>query len=220
MLRGESGEAIRCVVRAIRSCHFEEAPVREALTQAITCEQMDIWDQWVAVRDPPQVEVFTDGSLRYWNSVALTVLQQPTAVRQPVFVQGGILFHFGHQPILLADDNITITVEQGLEVELLLPSSIELYTILLAVRLMKRSKLRGIIYTDFADAAKITTTQQLRNQGQKANLPIFETIVALLEGTPEIRIQHVKAHGPIKKQTSWTREQWGNFYADRIAKGI
>jgi hypothetical protein len=219
-IRVEEGEEIRCVARAIRSCHFEEAPLREAMRQNINCEQLGIWDQWIMDRNQVQVEVYTDGALRYWNSVATTVMRQPTAVRQPVFVQGGILFHFGHQAHLLAQDNITITVEQGLEVELLLPSSIELYSILLAVRLMKHSKLSGIIHTDYADAAKITTTLQLRNQGRKANFPIYETIVAMLEETPEIRIQHVKAHGPIKQQTSWTREQWGNFYADRIAKGV
>jgi len=217
-LRGEPGEETLCVERAIRSCQFEEAPLREGIGQVLNCEQLGTWELWVATKEFDQVEVYTYGALRYRNPVATTVMQQPAAFRQPVFVQGGILFHFGHQPRLLAEDNITITMEQGFDVELLLPSSIENYTALLVVRLLKHSKLCGTIHTDYAEAVRITTAQQLRNLGQKANLPIYNC--SLLEQTKDIWIKHVKAHGPIKKKFTWTREQWGNFYADRIAKGI
>jgi len=219
-LRKVDGKDIRCVARAIRSCHFEDPPQLTGETVNVGSPLLTQWESWIEQRESNLVEVFTDGALRYRNSVATTVLEQPTALRQPVFVQGGILFHFGHQSQLLASDNITITVEQGLEVELLSPSSIELYTILLAVRLMKHSRLHGVIHTDFVEATKISSRSNLRNLGRKANLPIYETIVALLEQTPTIRIQHVKAHGPIKGKSSWTREQFGNYYADRIAKGI
>jgi len=55
--------------------------------------------------------------------------------------------------------------------------------------------------------------------GRKAKLHIYETLVSILETTPGIFIQHAKAHRPTQKQPQWTRAQWGNYYADRIAKG-
>jgi len=55
--------------------------------------------------------------------------------------------------------------------------------------------------------------------GRKANLHLYETFVSILETSPGILIQHVKAYGPIRMQPQWTRAQWGNYYADRIAKG-
>jgi len=95
----------------------------------------------------------------------------------------------------------------------------ELYSILLAVRLLHRANLHGVIYTDFAEAVRIQRKDHLRNLGRKANLPIYEAIVSLLEAAPVIKIEHVKAHGDPKKQSKWTRAQWGNFYADKLAKG-
>jgi hypothetical protein len=94
----------------------------------------------------------------------------------------------------------------------------ELYSILLAVRLLHRSKLSEVIYTDFAEAVRVQTKDQLRSWGRKANLPIYEAIVTLLEAAPGIKLSHVKAHGDLKKQSQWTRAQWGNFYADKLAK--
>jgi len=56
-------------------------------------------------------------------------------LRQPVYTHGGILIHFGHQAALhYNSQNVIITLEQGMDVELLLPSSMKLYSILLAVR--------------------------------------------------------------------------------------
>jgi len=114
-------------------------------------------------------------ALRDRNSVSTTVQKQSTALRQPVFIQGGILFYFGHQLKLLVNDKITIKVEQGLEVELLSPSTIEFYTILLAVRLMKYSRNKEVIHTDYVEATKISFGSNLRNLGWKANLPKYET---------------------------------------------
>ena len=69
-----------------------------------------------------EVEVYTDGSMRFHNSVNTRVLNQPTPLRQPVYTQGGILIHFGHHSDLHdSNQNITITLEHGMEVELRLP---------------------------------------------------------------------------------------------------
>ncbi len=154
------------------------------------------------------MEVFTDGSVRYHNSALTRVLTPPKSLRQPVFTQGGVLIHFGRLSELHdGTRNITITLEQGLDVEILLPSSMELYSILLAVRLLHRANLHGVIYTDFAEAMRIQRRDQLRNLGRKANLPLYEAIVSLLEAAPGIKLEHVKTHGDPKKQSKWTRAQ-------------
>jgi hypothetical protein len=223
--RVDNGENINCVARAIRSCHNEEKPIihqHQSVDVATedTTELATTWDQWVAELYHGEVEVYTDGSMRYCNSAHTRVLTQPTPLRKPVYAQGGILINFGHESDIHAHDiNVTITLEQGIEVELCLPSSIELYTILLAVKLLHRNQMSGIIYTDFAEAVRMQSREKLRNWGRKANLPLYETIIALLETAPGIKLAHIKAHGDIKKQPNWTREQWGNYYADRLAKG-
>jgi len=106
-----------------------------------------------------------------------------------------------------------------MDVEIPLPSSKELYSILLAVRLLHRAKLYGVIYTDFAEAVRIQTKEQLRNLGRKANISLYEAIVSLLEAALGIKLAHVKAHGDPRKQSQWTRAQWGDFYAGKLAKG-
>jgi len=141
-------------------------------------------------------------------------------MRQPVYAQGGILFHFGKISSLNChEQNITISIEKRLDIELLLPSSTEVYSILLAARLMQRSNMTGVIFTDYAEATRIKSWASLRNIRRKANLPIYEALVSILETSPGILIQHVKAHRLTQKQPQWTRAQWGNYYADRIAKG-
>jgi len=106
----------------------------------------------------------------------------PQLGRLNYLYHGDILIHFGYR-IDLHDDTqkVTITLEQGMDVEILLPSSMELYSILLAVRLFHRAKLSIIIYIDYAKVARLQTKDQLRNWGKKANLPIYEAIVSLLE---------------------------------------
>ena len=224
--RSEEGLQSNCIARAIRSSHEEDSPEiphesyidhsNEESPSGLTVS----WDLWVQELPTTKVEVYTDGSVRYFNSVITRVLTPPKPLRQPVYAQGGILFHFGqHSELLDNTHNITVTLEQGMGVDILLPSSMELYSILLAVRLLHRAKLSGVIYTDFAEAVKVQNRDQLRSWGRKANLPIYEAIVTLLETAPGITLVHVKAHGDQKKQTQWTRAQWGNFYADKLAKG-
>ena len=54
--------------------------------------------------------------------------------------------------------------------------------------------------------------------GREGDLPLFQYLLASLHRLPNIRLVHVKAHGDVKKQLQWTRPQWGNYYADLIAK--
>ena len=54
--------------------------------------------------------------------------------------------------------------------------------------------------------------------GREANLPVIETILLLLSKNLDISLSHVKAHGKKTKLSKWTRAQWGNHYADAIAK--
>jgi len=121
---------------------------------------------------------------------------------QPVYTQGGILIHFEQQTDFHDEtENITITLERGMDVKILPPSSMELYSTVFAVRLLHRAKLSGIIYTDFAEAVRLKTKDKLRNWERKANLPIYEAIVSLLEAAPGIKLTPVKAHGDPRKQS-------------------
>jgi len=80
--------------------------------------------------------------------------------------------------------NITITLENGIDMKILMPSSVELHSILMVVRLMHRSLLTAKIYpADYVEATRIT-------MGRKANL--YETIVQLLEQSPDININMSK----------------------------
>jgi len=54
--------------------------------------------------------------------------------------------------------------------------------------------------------------------GPRGDLPLFQYLLTSLHRLPNIRLVHVKAHGDVKKQLQWTRPQWGNYYADLIAK--
>jgi len=65
---------------------------------------------------------------------------------------------------------------------------------------------------------RVQTKDQLRSRVRKANLPIYEAIVTLLEAGPGIKLAHIKAHGDLKKKSQWRRAQWGDFYADKLAK--
>jgi len=106
-----------------------------------------------------------------------------------------------------------------MDVEILLPFSLELYSVLVAVRLLHRAKLHGVIYTDFAEAVRIQTKDQLRNLGRKANFPLYEAIVSLLAAAPGIKLAHVKAHGDPRTQSQWTRDPMGQLLCRQTGKG-
>ena len=54
--------------------------------------------------------------------------------------------------------------------------------------------------------------------GLEDNLPLLEYMLIQLARNPHITLRNVKAHGDFKKNKTWTRSQWGNYYADLIAK--
>jgi len=84
---------------------------------------------------------------------------------------------------------------------------------------MQRSNMTGIIFTVYAEVTWINNLVALRYKGRRANLPIYEIIVSILETSPGIRSQHAKYHGFIRMKPQRTREQLENYYAYRIAKG-
>jgi len=73
--RNEEGIKTNCVARAIRSSHAEDSPeVLQTLDMVQDIgedsrELMGSWDQWVKELYDNEVEVYTDGSVRYHNSV-------------------------------------------------------------------------------------------------------------------------------------------------------
>jgi len=66
--------------------------------------------------------------------------------------------------------NITITLEHELDIELILPSSTEVYSILLAAPLLQLSNMTEVIFTDYVKATKILDWAALRNMDRNANL--------------------------------------------------
>ena len=144
----------------------------------------------------------------------------PSSLRYSTFAQGALLFHSG--PLLPNFDpanTLTITVATGHALLLSLPSSTELYAILLVIYLLGSKNLQGTIYTDFQEAVTVSLSPSiLRSMSHTANLPLYFLLLAYLGTFPSICLSHVKAHGPTKKMPNWTRQQWGNYSADKIAK--
>jgi len=169
--RVEDGIKINCAARAYRSSHDKnssEVPLDTDVVQDVEEDSRELlvfWDQCVTEIHNNEVEVYTDGSMRYHNSVFTRVLTPPISHSQPIYTQGGIVIHFGHQTDLYDNAQIiAISLERGMDLELLLPSSMKMYTILLAVRLLYRAKMFENIFTDFAEVVRIQTKDKLCNK--------------------------------------------------------
>ena len=158
--------------------------------------------------------------MRYAECISEKLFAQPKSIRKATFAQGGLLFHMGDDLTeSFLTQSLTVTLGNGTSLNLSQPSSMELYSILLAVYLLSYSHLPGTIYTDFLEAVKVSKNPHtFRNMGRKANIPIYELLLHMLSRAPDIHLEFVKAHGPTKKQAQWTTQQWGNYHADRIAK--
>ncbi len=65
--RIDNGHRTHCVARAIRSCHFEIAPILESPMVSVHSDLLTIWDQSALRRDYEHGEVYTDGSMRFSN---------------------------------------------------------------------------------------------------------------------------------------------------------
>jgi hypothetical protein len=84
---------------------------------------------------------------------------------------------------------------------------------------MEVSSLVGTVYTDYIKAVKVANNPKLLTKmGREDNLPLYEYLLTLMARNPGIVLQHVKAHGDYKKNVKWSRPQWGNYYADLLAK--
>ena len=91
--------------------------------------------------------------------------------------------------------------------------------IILAIHCMESAQLTGTIHTDYQKAVRVANDPTLlHSMGREGDLPLFQYLSLQLHRNPRIHLVHVKAHGDIKKCLQWTRPQWGNYYADFIAK--
>lgn len=98
--------------------------------------------------------------MRYAEYESYKLFMQPKSLRRSSFAQGGILFHCG--PATLGSDNtrsLTIWVKDRQALNLSLPSSMELYAIILGAQLLGNKKLHGTIYMDYLEA--VTVIQNL-----------------------------------------------------------
>jgi hypothetical protein len=184
------------------------------------CAMLDLWESWISSIPQQHLSVYTDGSMRYVESLQEKLFTQPKSIRKATYAQGGLLFH--HEDDLTGSclsRSFTATLCNGTELQLSLPSSVEIYSLILAVYLLAHSHKSGIIYTDYLEAVKVSRRPHtFRNMGRNANLPLYELLLNMLARSPGITLEFVKAHGPLKEQLQWTTQQWGNYHADRIAK--
>jgi len=169
-----------------------------------------------------EFEVFVDGSMRVPTKALEHTFPQPKSHQKATYAKDGILFHPVTTPlstISSRDHDFSITTRNGPSLGLCSSSSIELYTILMAIYCMESAQLSGTIYTDYHKAVRIANDPSLlHSMGRKGNPPLFQYLLPSLHRLPNVRLVHVKAHEDVKKQLQWTRPQWGNCYADLIAK--
>ena len=216
----EDGEIIDGVAKQVLYCSTERPPQLTPDIRHNVSRQDYEWVILLGERTDCTVEVYTDGSLRYPGTALDSSFPQPKYHRRASYVQGGILFSFDlTEPIDRRRNDISVITTKGLELGLCSPASIELYTILQAIHSMEIAHLNGVIHTDYKKIVNVSNNSALLiKMGREANLPIIETILLLLSKNPMITLRHVKAHGKKTKLKEWTREQWGNMYADAIAK--
>ena len=209
------------IARQILFSNKERSPTsRITLPPDRMASDDDTWILLATAQSSQQVEVYVDGSMRFPRTALDHAFPQPKTLQTSSYAQGGILFCFDTSiPIMTRQKDITIVTKDGPELGLLLPASIEIYTILLAVHCMEVASLTGTIYTDYIKAVQVANKPEiLSKMGREANLPLFEYLLILLERNPGIALRHVKAHGDFKKNKKWTKPQWGNYLADLIAK--
>ena len=208
------------IARQVLHSSLERPPLAlPSIRNSVTRQDYN-WIQLLGDRTDCQVEVFTDGSMRFPGTALEHAFPQPKFHQRATYAQGGILFVFdSDEEIHRRRNDISVTTTKGLELGLRSPASIELYTILQALHTMEMANMSGVIHTDYKKIVSVSKNPLLLNKmGRKANLPLFEIILLLLSKNPMNSLEHVKAHGSKTKLAEWTRAQWGNLYADAIAK--
>jgi hypothetical protein len=208
------------IARQIFFSYAERPPTRLEHNMTDMLQMDQDWRELVEKQPSRHVEVFVDGSMRYPVTALDVAFPQPKTLQTASYAQGGILFRFDTtHPIASRLHDVTMVTDQGPALHLSLPSSIELYTILLALHCMEVSSLVGTVYTDYIKAVKVANNPKLLTKmGREDNLPLYEYLLTLMARNPGIALQHVKAHGDYKKNKKWSRPQWGNYYADLLAK--
>jgi len=166
--------------------------------------------------------MYVDGSMRFPATALDHAFPQLKPHQIASYTQGGILIlplFTIPSPISRRDNDFTIITRSAATLGLHSSSSIELYTIILAIHCMESVQLTGTINTDYQKAVRVADTPiLLHSMGREGDLPLFQYLSLQLQRNPRIHLVHVKAHGDIKKCLQWTRPQWGNYYADLIAK--
>ena len=204
-----------CTVDGIaRQLIFSTQERRPLLATAPTSDTLTSDPQWIllaAEQLSSNVEVYVDGSMRFPPTALDHVFPQPKSHQKATYAQGGILYRFNPTvPVSTRQQDITMITTDGHRLGLSSPSSIEIYTILLAIHCMEVASLTGTIYTDFLKAVKVSKDPTLlAKMGREGNLPLLEYMIILLGRNPLITLTHVKAHGDFKKNQDWTRPQWG-----------
>jgi len=130
-----------------------------------------------------EFEVFVDGLMRF-PTTALHAFPQPKSHQKATYAQGGILFNPISTPsstVSQRDNDLRVTKRNGPSLGLCSPSSIELYTILVAIHCMELAQLSGTIYSDYHKVVRIANDPTLlHSMGCEGDLPLFQYLIVLL----------------------------------------
>jgi hypothetical protein len=210
------------IARQVFFCAEERLPSMPKHHNRAGASQDPIPQQFLQDCTNGPVDVFVDGSMRFPATALDHAFPQPKSHQVASYAQGGILIlpiAAPSAPVSERNNDYSIITRSGPILGLCSPSSIELYTIILAIHCMESAQLTGTVYTDYQKAARVANNPSLlHSMGREGDLPLFQYLIMQLNRNPRIRLEHVKAHGDIKKCQKWSRPQWGNYYADLIAK--
>jgi len=110
---------------------------------------------------------------------------QPQSHQKIFFAQVGILIHplFKHPShISKRENDCSITTRNGQFFGMSLPSTMEIYTIILAIHCMESAFHTGTIYTDYQNAVRVANNPSLfHSMERKGNLPLFQYILIQLK---------------------------------------
>ena len=161
-----------------------------------------------------EYDIFTDGSFdKELEPVAFLLDHEVKTISGAAVVLAGTGHNWMNEPI------ITVRIQNDERVVASSAFPLELLAIVAGLRIASmRPGLRKIV-TDCEAALKLLSSpEKLNYWSNKANVALIKAAIALNEGKGNIEHAHSHPESRLHK-TRWTRNDNGNFIADRVAVG-
>jgi hypothetical protein len=205
--------------------------IRPSLTPIIPKPYTKNGQQWLGresispirtiINNPYGFDIFTDGHWKLNNSGILEALQvlrpweSHTAAASIVIIS--------RAPTWQTDGIVTIRLECGEKLQAKGAYHMELLGIAAALNLQEGLKAYTTIWSDCKSAVKIVNNlpSNISRRGKDPNLPLLETCLTAIKAapSPDNLLIWCKAHPENRPVETWSREDWGNHIADRVANG-